>query len=220
MMENIMKICIVLLFSGVSFAEKMRIVSVTPETRLIIQRGDITQCKVDAIVNAANEQLSGGGGVCGAIFDAAGWDDLQKACNQHPARNTIRCPAGEACITPSCKLKDRGIRWIIHAVGPDCRIIKEKQQQDGLLAQAYEKSLKLVDAQGDIRSLAFPFISSAIYAFPKERAAKIALRVVVDYLRAHQTKVHEIHFVLFSQEDYELFCGMAQQLGLKRDSSE
>ncbi len=185
-------------------------------TTLIIERGDITKSRVRAIVNAANEQLEDGGGVCGAIFASAGTAQLQAACNDYPvtSANGQRCPVGQARITDSFKLKDRGIQSIIHAVGPDCRVIHDTTQQNKLLLNAYTNALTLAD-QHNIHSIAFPFISSAIYAFPRERAARIALIAITNYIRlTDTTKISEIHYVLFSQEDFDLFCRTAQGLGL------
>jgi O-acetyl-ADP-ribose deacetylase (regulator of RNase III) len=144
---------------------------ITDKTALMIEQGDITQSRCECIVNAANAQLQGGGGVCGAIFKAAGWQQLQDACYQFPDYDGVRCPTGEARITNSFNLQQHGISHIIHAVGPDCRIIKDSLQQDLLLTSAYIQSLLLADKYA-LSSIAFPFISSAIYAFPKERAAQ------------------------------------------------
>lgn len=175
-------------------------------TEIVIELSDITKSKVEAIVNAANPQLAGGGGVCGAIFTAAGWDKLQNACNEYPARNTVRCSTGQARVTDSFDLKAHGINYIIHAAGPDCRIITDAAQQDDLLKKTYINSLSLAENL-QVKSIAFPFISSAIYAFPKERAARIAVESVCQYIQEHKmTALRSIHFVLFLQEDFDLFC--------------
>src|SRR3990167_153963 len=184
---------------------------ITDTTALIIEQDDITKCHVDAIINAANEKLAGGAGVCGAIFNAAGWNELQAACNEYPANIGIRCPVGQAVITDSFNLKSNGIKYIIHAVGPDCRIIKDENQQNLLLEQAYLNSLVLAD-KNNIKSIAFPFISSAIYAFPKERAANIALQTVLDYIKNTKTNIKSIHFVLFSDKDFDIFCKISNYL--------
>lgn len=177
---------------------------------LIIEKGDITKCKTEAIVNAANEQLLGGAGVCGAIFNAAGWNELQSACDKYPESNAIRCPVGQASITDSFNLKTNGIKHIIHAVGPDCRIIKDEAQQNSLLELAYKNSLILAD-KNNIKSIAFPFISSAIYGFPKERAADIALKTISEYAK-NNTTINTIYFVLFSQEDFDLFYNTMKKI--------
>ncbi len=168
-------------------------------------QGDITKQQVDIIVNAANKELQAGSGVCGAIFKAAGKDALQEACNSIPAqKNGIRCPTGTACITPSFNLQTYGITHIIHAVGPDCRIIKDSKEQDKLLKEAYLHSLELA-TEKKAQSIAFPFISSAIYAFPKERAATSALKTIIDFAKTQATTLTHIYFILFSSEDLELF---------------
>lgn len=184
-------------------------VQLTDKTNLTICRGDITQAPVEAIVNAANQQLLAGGGVCGAIFAAADKAQLQAECDKHPiyaGTDAIRCPTGEAKITSGCALSKRGIRYILHAAGPDCRLIKDEKEQDNLLRSTYENTLTLADQQG-ITSIAFPFISSAIYAFPKERAARIALETIMEYTFEHKNNTHlrQINFVIFSPDDYELF---------------
>jgi O-acetyl-ADP-ribose deacetylase (regulator of RNase III) len=183
-------------------------INLTPKVSLTIEQGDITKKKVDAIVNAANEELMGGAGVCGAIFKAAGWDELQAACNRYSF-----CPTGQARITPSFNLSKIGIKNIIHAVGPDCRIIKDSKQQDKLLYDAYYNSLKLAD-QNNITSIAFPFISSGIYAFPRERAARIALQAVKEYAEQNSNTTHLTHicFILFSDSDTQLFTDTAKAM--------
>jgi|SRR5579872_631980 len=184
-------------------------------TSLYIQEGDITLVNTQAIVNAANEALAGGGGVCGAIFSAAGWDEMQDACDKYPEVNGIRCPVGEARITPSFNLKESaGIEYVIHAVGPDCREVTDPMEQDMLLANAYKNSLMVADQNG-ITSIAFPFISSAIFACPIERACEIGLKTIMDYVNSTPTHLKEVRFVLFSRSDYELFVKTATQLGIK-----
>ncbi len=188
-------------------------VQLTDKTTITICRGDITKAPVEAIVNAANQQLLAGGGVCGAIFAAAGKAQLQTECDKHPiyaGTDAVRCPTGEAKITSGCALTTRGIRYIIHAAGPDCRLIKDEKEQDELLRSTYESILALADHHG-ITSIALPFISSAIYAFPKERAAHIALETIMEYTMEYtfehknDTHLKQINFVLFSPDDYELF---------------
>lgn len=196
----------------ISLTEKYNI---KDTTNLFIQEGDITQVNTQAIVNAANEQLAGGGGVCGAIFTAAGWDKMQEACDEYPEVNGVRCPVGQACITGSFDLKkSAGIDYVIHAVGPDCRVVTDPKMQDTLLENAYKNSLILAD-QNNITSISFPFISSAIYACPKERACEIGLKTIYDYVNHAQTNIKEIRFVLFSESDYQLFVDTATKLGIK-----
>lgn len=169
-----------------------------------IEMGDITTQEVEVIVNAANEQLAAGGGVCGEIFRAAGMKELQRACDSFPSVRGVRCPTGEARITPSFKLTEHGTTHIIHAVGPDCRIIKNTADRKRLLYSTYKNSLQLA-VNNALKSIAFPFISSAIYACPKDLAAQTALEAVRDFLQARQSSLKQVVFVLFSAEDYTLF---------------
>ena len=141
-----------------------------------IIQGDITTLAVDAIVNAANQVMLGGGGVDGAIHRAAG-PELYKACLKVPeVRPGVRCPTGEARITPGFKLP---ARFVIHTVGPVYR--------DGLhgepekLAACYRNSLALA-AENGCKSIAFPCISTGVYGYPKEAAAQIAVREVGEFL--------------------------------------
>ena len=123
---------------------------------------------------------------------SAGWSKLQVACDAHPEIDGIRCPAGQSRITESFDFKARGIDYIIHAVGPDCHVVTDMPQQDALLAGAYTSALELADRH-QITSLAFPFISSAIYAFPKERAARMALDSIYYYCRKNSC-VKDIYY--------------------------
>lgn len=156
------------------------------QTTLRLKKGDITQCEVDAVVNAANESLLGGGGVDGAIHRAAG-PELLAAC-----RLLNGCRTGEAKLTPGFRLK---AAHVIHTVGPTWR--GGTQGEADLLASCYRKSLELADAKG-IRTLAFPAISTGIYGYPLSQATKIAVGTVKTYLENHpQTLITEIIFVCF-----------------------
>jgi O-acetyl-ADP-ribose deacetylase (regulator of RNase III) len=141
--------------------------------RISIAEGDITKLDVDAIVNAANDRLVRGGGVCGAIHEAAG-SELAEAC-----RKIGRCPTGEARLTPGFELK---ARYVIHAVGPIWN--GGKQNEDSLLASAYRNSLELA-RDNAVAAIAFPAISTGIYDFPLARATTIAVKTVAEFLRAH-----------------------------------
>ncbi len=134
-----------------------------------IVQGDITQAPVDAIVNAANSRMLGGGGVDGAIHRAAG-RALLEACKKVPAKNGVRCPAGEARITEAGNLK---ARYVIHTVGPKYGIDKNPE---ALLASAYRSSLDLALARG-CKSIAFPAVSCGVYHYPPEEAAEISISV-------------------------------------------
>ncbi len=144
----------------------------TLRDRMEIAEGDITKLDVDAIVNAANEELLPGGGVCGAIHRAAG-PKLAEACAKIGF-----CPTGEARITSGFRLK---AKHVIHAVGPIWS--SGMDDEDALLAGAYRHSLKLA-RKNDIGSIAFPAISTGIYGFPLDHATKIAVATVGDFLRA------------------------------------
>lgn len=141
--------------------------------RIEIHSGDITKLDVDAIVNAANERLRPGGGVCGAIHRAAG-PELAEAC-----RRVGRCPTGEARITPGFRLK---ARHVIHAVGPVWH--GGAKREDALLAGAYRSSLALAETHG-LATIAFPAISTGVYGYPLERATEIAVRTVSQWLGEH-----------------------------------
>lgn len=147
--------------------------------------GDITLLAVDAVVNAANHRLAGGGGVDGAIHRAAGADELQAAC-----RAIGGCPTGEVRLTPGFRLPARAI---IHAVGPVWQ--GGGQGEDEQLARCYRNAMALAAAE-DFRSIAFPAISCGVYGFPRERAVPIAVREVRAAL-ARPTPVERVIFCCF-----------------------
>ena len=149
-----------------------------------IHAGDITALDVDAIVNAANQDLAPGGGVCGAIHRAAG-PELAAACAR-----IGRCPTGGARITPGFALK---AAHVIHAVGPVWR--GGTEDEDGLLASAYRSSLDLA-ARHDLASIAFPAISTGIYGYPLDRATAIAVATVRDWL-AQDNGIERVVFCVF-----------------------
>ena len=152
--------------------------------------GDITREQVDAIVNAANEHLAGGGGVDGAIHRAAGWEQLQEAC-----RHLGGCPTGDARATPGFDLT---AKWIIHAVGPRWQGGRSGERE--LLASAYRRSLEVADELG-ARSVAFPAISTGVYGYPKPAAAQVAVATI----RAAPTKVELVRLVAFDEDTLELY---------------
>ena len=146
-----------------------------------VVQADITRLKVDAVVNAANESLLGGGGVDGAIHHAAG-PDLRRACEQIPSvTRGVRCPTGEARITPGFRLP---APFVIHTVGPVWRGGGEGEAD--LLARAYRNSLVLAVDHG-VASVAFPAISTGSYGYPVEQAATIAAETVSEWLASHET---------------------------------
>ena len=158
--------------------------------KLSVVKADITRLAVDAIVNAANERMLGGGGVDGAIHRAAG-PRLLAACQAiAEIRPGVRCPTGEARITPGFDLP---ARFVIHTVGPVFR--GGTAGEDELLAACYRNSLELAAANG-VRSIAFPAISCGVYAFPPERAAPIAVGEARAFLRTHANP-SEVQLVAF-----------------------
>ncbi len=149
--------------------------------------GDITRLDVDAIVNAANQTLLGGGGVDGAIHRAAG-PELLEACRQLNG-----CPTGQARITPGFRLP---ARWVIHTVGPVWH--GGGRGEEALLESAYRNTLELALEHG-VQTIAFPAISTGVYGFPKEKAARIAVTV----MRAYEDRFKEITACCFAEGDAE-----------------
>jgi O-acetyl-ADP-ribose deacetylase (regulator of RNase III) len=152
--------------------------------RIEAVQGDITRQEVDAIVNAANQSLGGGGGVDGAIHRAAGAGDLHEAC-----ASLGGCPTGDAKATPGFRLP---ARWIVHAVGPRYRDGRHGEAE--LLASCYRRALQVADEVG-ARSVAFPAISTGIYGYPPDEAASIA----VEALRSADTGVELVRLVAFDE---------------------
>jgi O-acetyl-ADP-ribose deacetylase (regulator of RNase III) len=162
-------------------------------TTIETRKADITQLDVDAIVNAANELMLGGGGVDGAIHRAAG-PRLLEACRSTPeVRPGVRCPTGEARITPGFNL--RAVH-VIHTVGPIWR--GGTAGEDDLLASCYRASLELARAHA-VRSIAFPAISCGVYRFPRERASAIAVKAIRRHL-AEKTTIVNVLLVAFDDE--------------------
>ena len=156
--------------------------------------GDITHQDVDAIVNAANGSLLGGGGVDGAIHDAAG-PELLAEC-----RTLGGCPTGQARVTKGYGL---AARWVIHTVGPVWHGGKRREEE--LLAECYRNSLACVLEVG-ARSVAFPAISTGVYRFPRDRAARIAVREVSAFL--DENPGLKVRFVCFDRPTYEIYLAL------------
>ena len=176
-------------------------------TRITIVQGDITQQKIDAVVNAANEDLSHGGGVARAISKAAG-PKLQKYSDAMPVlAHGERCPMGKAVITPAFDLEKIGIKKIIHATGPRGTTPNKEQ----LLRDAYKNSLQVALDNG-VRSIAFPAISTAIFGYDINEATPVAFAAVRDFIKKNPKAFDEIRFVLFSDDDLAVYKKWANEL--------
>jgi O-acetyl-ADP-ribose deacetylase len=162
-------------------------------SRMRIFRGDITRLNVDAIVNAANESLLAGGGVCGAIHRAAG-PELEIEC-----RKLGGCPTGQARITKGYKLP---AKYVIHAVGPVWH--GGNAGEEDLLRSCYRSCLELAESR-QLTSLAFPCISTGIFGYPKELACAVALATVGEWLRGHDLP-GEVIFCCFAEDDEKLYA--------------
>jgi O-acetyl-ADP-ribose deacetylase (regulator of RNase III) len=159
---------------------------------LEIVQGDITQQDTEALGNAANSALAGGGGVDGAIHRAGGPSIMSELRTKYKG-----CPTGSAVITSGGNLK---AKYVIHAVGP--RYSGSPKDPD-LLSGAYRRSLELC-TQNKISSIAFPSISTGIYGYPVEEASRIALKAVMDYLKDHP-EIKLVRFVLFDSKTYDVY---------------
>lgn len=164
-----------------------------------LHQGDITSLKVDAIVNAANSSLLGGGGVDGAIHRAAG-PGLLAEC-----KTLGGCQTGEAKLTSGYNLL---AKWIIHTVGPIWQGGRNNEHE--LLALCYKNSLLLAE-QFRIKTIAFPNISTGVYGFPKIPAAEIAIKTVNDF-SAHSNQIEKVIFVVFDSENYSIYNQLLQTL--------
>jgi len=173
------------------------------QARLSIIQGDITRQANDAIVNAANSSLMGGGGVDGAIHRAGGAAILEE-CKQIVSRQG-HLPTGRAVITTAGNMK---ARYVIHTVGPIWR--GGSQGEAGLLASAYRESLKLA-AENNLTSIAFPSISTGAYGYPVDEASRIALKTVASFL-SESTSVKEVVFVLFDSRTLDAYASALQEI--------
>jgi len=171
----------------------------TGGTVIALALGDITREETDAIVNAANSGLRGGGGVDGAIHRAGG-PSIMEEC-----REIGSCPTGQAVVTGGGNLK---ARHVIHTVGPVYRGGRRGEAE--LLESAYRESLRRVTDKG-LKSVSFPAISAGVYGYPLEEAARIALTTAIGYVRDHQ-EIELVRFVLFSQDIYDVFLSELKKL--------
>ena len=169
------------------------------QSTLEVVQGDITQQDIEAIGNAANSALAGGGGVDGAIHRAGGSTLMSELKAKYKG-----CPTGSAVITSGGNLK---AKYVIHAVGPR---YSGSPKDPGLLSSAYQKSLELC-TQNKISSIAFPSISTGIYGYPVEDASRIALKTIMDYLKNHP-EIKLVRFVLFDSNTYRVYEGELKEL--------
>jgi len=164
-------------------------------TKISLLRGDITKLEVDAIVNAANKTLLGGGGVDGAIHRAAGKKLLEEC------RQLNGCETGDAKITKGYQLP---AQFVIHTVGPVYNGGKYNEAEK--LASCYQRSLEIA-VDNNIESVAFPNISTGVYGYPKAEAAQIAIQTVKAFLKTH-SQLQEVIFCVFDDENYRLYDGL------------
>ena len=167
--------------------------------KIAILTGDITKIKVDAVVNAANSTLLGGGGVDGAIHRAGGPQILEQCIK------IGGCKTGEAVITTAGNLPSK---YVIHTVGPVWNGGKKNEAQ--LLESCYKNSLKIAN-DNSIKTIAFPNISTGVYRFPKEQAAQIAIRTVIEFLENNDS-IEKVIFVCFDDENYNLYLSLINML--------
>ncbi|MBV8866744.1 MAG: O-acetyl-ADP-ribose deacetylase [Acidobacteriaceae bacterium] len=173
-------------------------------SHLQLLKGDITRIRVDAIVNAANSALAGGGGVDGAIHRAGGEEIMREL-------DTIRdneggCPTGSAVVTGAGLLP---ARYVFHAVGPRYR--DGRSGESDLLKSCYATCLRLA-AELDVKTMSFPSISTGIYGYPIEEAVEIAVSTVADWLREHSGPLHTVKLVQFSEGDHQIYRRYVQSL--------
>jgi len=169
--------------------------------------GDITAEKTEAIVNAANSSLMGGGGVDGAIHRAGGpaiLDDCRKIVAE-----IGRLPAGKAAITTAGKM---AAKYVIHTVGPVWH--GGNAHEPDILASCYAECLKLASARG-IRSIAFPAISTGIYGYPAGLAAQVAVSALTGFIRNANSSVEDVHFVLFDKASYNIYVAELEKIAGK-----
>ncbi len=173
-------------------------------SQLQLLKGDITAIAVDAIVNAANSQLAGGGGVDGAIHRAGGSEIMAEL---DEIRSRIgHCPTGSAVVTGAGRLP---AKYVFHAVGPVYR--GGQQGEAAALQSCYNTCLQLA-VEHDVKTISFPSISTGVYGYPIDEGAEIAVRTVADWLREHRGPLRTVKLVQFSERDHEIYKKHAQKL--------
>ncbi|PYB67954.1 O-acetyl-ADP-ribose deacetylase [Thermoplasma sp. Kam2015] len=178
-------------------------------SQIVIEIGDITESDAEAIVNAANSSLMGGGGVDGAIHAAAGPEMDQELARIRMERYADGLPAGKAVMTRGYRLRSK---YVIHTVGPIWR--GGHDNEDETLASAYRNSLEL-SAENGIHDVAFPAISTGIYGFPFDRAERIALETVLSFLR-EKKEGYVIRFVFYTEKNAQEFLRILKEYGIYR----
>ena len=184
--------------------EKQAVEATINQVKLRIIQGDITGQDTDAIVNAANPSLMGGGGVDGAIHRAGG-PAILEGCKQIVSKQG-RLPAGKAVITTGGNLK---ARYVIHTVGPIWHGGSKGEPE--LLASAYQQSLELA-AENNLSSISFPSISTGAYGYPVDKASKVAIGAAIAFLRQSTTSLQEVVFVLFDLQTFEAYSAALKEL--------
>ena len=176
--------------------------------KIVLEEGDITRVAADAIVNAANSALAGGGGVDGAIHRAGGPEIMRELDGIRGRMGG--CPTGSAVATAAGRLP---AQYVFHAVGPVYRDGRHGEPE--LLASCYRKCLEMAEER-DARTVSFPAISTGVYGYPLEEAAAIALREVKVHLEKADTKLQQVIFVLFGKAAYEVYANLLYGSGFSR----
>lgn len=172
---------------------------------ITLMKGDIVQQQVDIIVNAANKELVGGTGVNGAIRKAA--PSITSACEQFPLLpGGIRCPVGDVRITSAYELTKNGVKYIAHAVGPDCRIPEQEQHKKELLRDVYYNSIHEA-CELNAHTIAFCSLSTGVYSYDVKEAAQIALQIIRKFITNYPRTISltEIRFVLWNDADLDAY---------------
>ena len=176
--------------------------------KIVLEEGDITRVTADAIVNAANSALAGGGGVDGAIHRAGGAEIMLELDGIR--RRIGRCPTGSAVATAAGRLP---AQYVFHAVGPVYRDGRHGEPE--LLASCYRKCLEMAEER-NVRTISFPAISTGVYGYPLENAAAIALREVKAHLEKADTRLQQVTFVLFGKAAYDVYASLLYGSGFSR----